>query len=101
MLTVQRPIVRAVIQDAIERTRANLMIANAFPSVFDTLEYIRDALVVAAEGIDKAEVIGRRLMYDNEYNNLMSWVVSAYFWIIKIANFFSASCSHSPLQEGS
>jgi len=72
MITVQRPVVRAVIQDAIERTRANLMIANAFPNVFDTLEYIRDALVVAAEGNDQAEDICRRLMYDNEYNSLMS-----------------------------
>ena len=76
MLTVQCPLMRAVIQDAIERTRANIMFSNAFPNVFDTLEYIRDALTSAAEDNDQADDILRRLKSDIEYVRSMTRLVS-------------------------
>ena len=76
MLTVQLPLMRAVIQDAIERTRANILFGNAFPNVFDTLEYIRDALVTAAELNDEAVNIHRRLISEHSYFINMSRLVS-------------------------
>lgn len=100
MLTVQRPLMRVVIQDAIERTRANLMFANAFPDVFDTLEYIRDALATAAEGNERAVDIYRRLQGDHEYNTHMSRLVSSFILIMKVANLFPASCAHPPFSQG-
>ena len=59
MLTVQRPVVRAVIQDAIERVHAALMFSNAFPDVFDTLKLISNALVAAADFNDQATTSGK------------------------------------------
>ena len=64
MLTVQCPPMCAVIQDTIERTHANIMFSNAFPNVFNTLEYIRDALTLAAEDNDQADDILRHLKSD-------------------------------------
>ena len=76
MLTVQRPLICAVIQDAIERTHATLMFSNAFLDTFDMLDFIREALVMAAEANDKAKDIHKCLLSDEEYNINMSWLVS-------------------------
>jgi hypothetical protein len=76
MLTVQRPLLRAVIQDAIEWTRANILFSNAFPDVFDTIEFIKDALITAAGHNDQAVDILRRLQGDFDYSNKMSRLVS-------------------------
>jgi hypothetical protein len=81
-ITAQRPIVRAVIQDGIERMRAALLFTNAFPNLFETLEFIGDALVEAAEHNEGAIDIHRRLLRDHMYKINMSSVVSTYniFW---------------------
>jgi hypothetical protein len=91
------------IQDAIERTRANLMIADVFPKVFDTHEYIRDALIMAAELNDQAMDIHRRLQDDLVYRNNMARIVSSESWIsmMKVLTFYSASCTQSPFPQGS
>ena len=78
MLTLQLPVMRAVLQDAIERTRANLVFGNAFPNVFDTLEYLRDALITAAELNDEGADIHRRLIGEHSYFINMSRPVSTY-----------------------
>ena len=72
MITVQPPIMRAVIQDAIERTRANIMISNVFPNIFDTLEFIRDALVTAAKNNDHATDIHHRIRKTGKILNWLS-----------------------------
>jgi hypothetical protein len=77
MLTAQSPLIRAVIQDGIERTRASLLFLNAFPNLFETLEYIEKALVSAAEQIKAAASIHCRLQGDHMYSINMSRVVSS------------------------
>jgi hypothetical protein len=77
MLTIQRPLLRVVIQDAIERTRANIMCGNVFPNVFDTLEFIREALTDAAKDNNKAVDIHHRLLQENAYFINLSRLVSS------------------------
>ena len=81
MLTVQRPVVRAVIQDAIERVHAALMFSNAFPDVFDTLKFISDALVTAADLNDQATNIYHRLKADGLYTSTIGRIVRDYMLI--------------------
>jgi len=76
MLTVQRPLIRMVIQDAIERTRATMMFTDAFPDVFDALKFIKDALILAAELKENATDVHDRLNSDHEYTINMSRLVS-------------------------
>jgi len=76
MLTSQCPVVRAVIQDAIERTRASLMFSTAFPDLFEILDHIGEALVLAAEH-NEATDIGRRLVHDHMYNINMTRIPRA------------------------
>ena len=47
-LLAQRPIVCAVIQEAIDNLRAALVFTNAFPDVCNTLTLIKDCLLNAA-----------------------------------------------------
>jgi len=76
MITAQCLLIRAVIQDGIERTHKSLLFLNAFPDLFETLKYIGDALVVAAEHNEVASVIHHRLRTDHMYNINMSRIVS-------------------------
>lgn len=70
MLTLQRPLVRAVIQDAFEHMRAYLVFTNAFPNLKVTLIFARDSLVAAAEGHQpEANPIRERFREDEEYFN--------------------------------
>jgi len=52
------------------------MFSNAFLDTFDMLDFIREALVMAAEANDKAKDIHKCLLSDEEYNINMSWLVS-------------------------
>jgi hypothetical protein len=101
MLTVQPPLLRAVIQDAFDRIRAALLFTNAFPDVFDTAEMIRDSLVSSAESNDRATNIHSRLLGDVSYASSMSRLVSLSMWNTKLLTFFSASRAHPPLPWGS
>ena len=76
-LMAQRPLIRAVIQDGIERTRASLMIQNAFLNLFQMLESIGEALVLVAEHNEAATDIHRCLLADNMYLFNMSHIVSS------------------------
>jgi hypothetical protein len=78
MLTVQSTLIRAVIQDAIERIRSFLAFDNVFPDLFETLNYIKEGLVMAAEHNEAATSIHRRLLADHMYSINMSRVVSFY-----------------------
>ena len=101
MLTVQRPLLRAVIQDGIEWTRANILISNAFPNAFETLEFVRDALTTAAGNNDQAMDILHHLKGDLDYINNMGRLVSSYILIMRLLTFYSASRAHSPFPPGS
>jgi hypothetical protein len=67
-LLSQRPIVRAVIQEAIENLRAALLFANAFPDVCSALTLIKDCLFTAALHLKPgATEMLDRLTRDQEY----------------------------------
>ena len=75
----QRPIVRAVIQEAIDNLRAALMFTNAFPDVCSALTLIKDCLFTAALHLKPGamEVLDR-LTRDNEYLLKITPLVSAH-----------------------
>ncbi|KAH9162079.1 hypothetical protein EDB89DRAFT_1913474 [Lactarius sanguifluus] len=49
MLTSQRPLIRAIVQDAIENLRASMLFCNAFPDVTIAFALSRDTLITATE----------------------------------------------------
>jgi hypothetical protein len=68
MLTGQRPLVRAVIQDAIENLRAALLFNNAFPDVCLAFTLIKDSLLTSANRLKPgAKNILDRLERDEDY----------------------------------
>jgi hypothetical protein len=82
MLTVQRPLMHAVFQEAFERICATLLFRDAFPDVYGMLEMVRDGLVTAAESNDHAMNIYHRLLCDSYYANNMGHLVSCCLWNI-------------------
>lgn len=86
MITVQRPLVRFVIQEAIEGTRSKMMFSNAFPNVFQALELIKDAFITATDHNEKALDIHNRIKCDHEYFINMSRLVSPYLLIKTVAD---------------
>jgi hypothetical protein len=68
MLTIQRPLVRSIIQDAIENLRAALLFNNVFPDVCLALLLIKDCLFTAADLHKPATMdILERLKRDGDY----------------------------------
>ncbi|KAI9440516.1 hypothetical protein H4582DRAFT_2074300 [Lactarius indigo] len=68
MLTAQRPLIRAVIQEAIENVRAAMLFNDAFPNLNRAFTFIRDALISAAYSYGPvASMLYKRLMEDDEY----------------------------------
>ncbi|KAF8260805.1 hypothetical protein EI94DRAFT_1833669 [Lactarius quietus] len=69
MLTHQRPIICAIVQDAIDRLRVSLLVRNAFPKPVVAIAFTKDALRLAAERSDKpgATTVQARLQDDDEY----------------------------------
>jgi len=88
MLTVQRPLMRTVIQDAFEQVQKALMFHNAFPDTYVALDFTRDALLIAAECHKQAMNIYNRLVVDADYMNIMTRLVSLHIPITKAINFF-------------
>jgi hypothetical protein len=76
LLTIQRPLMRSVIQDTFERIRVNLLFNNAFPDAAVALSMTRASLIVAAESHVRASGIHRRLLNDEEYMTNMIRLVS-------------------------
>ncbi|KAI9431931.1 hypothetical protein H4582DRAFT_2084387 [Lactarius indigo] len=68
MLTAQRPLIRAVIQEAIENVRAAMLFNDAFPNLNRAFTFIRDALISATYSYGPvASMLYKRLMEDDEY----------------------------------
>jgi len=77
MLTVQRPVMRTVIQDAFENVHASLLFNCAFPDASVIPSTIRGALVAAAwSNVPRASNIHTRLLTDEEFLAKMSRLVS-------------------------
>ena len=68
MLTVQRPLLKAVFQDAFERIHAAMVFHNAFPNAYQTVEMITESLITAAKLNDRATNIHNRLIVDGDYS---------------------------------
>ncbi|KAI0250408.1 hypothetical protein BJV78DRAFT_1283210 [Lactifluus subvellereus] len=67
-LTGQRPLVRLVIQDAIEILRASLVLVNAFPDADLTISLVKDALLSAADQyLPATSCMRARLEKDEQY----------------------------------
>ncbi|KAF8267786.1 hypothetical protein EI94DRAFT_1801196 [Lactarius quietus] len=69
MLTHQWPIIRSIVQDAIDNLRASLLVRNAFPDAIVAFAFTKDALRKAAEQCDKpgTTTVQARLQDDEEY----------------------------------
>jgi len=81
MLTMQRPLVRAVIQEAIENLRAALLFTNAFPDICVALTLIQDCLLNAADHHKPgATDILERLKCDQDYLLKITPVVSLIYF---------------------
>ena len=81
MLTVQRPLMRSVIQDAFERVRVYLLFNNAFPDAPTVLSMTKRSLTEAAESRERASSIHQRLLHDEAYVTNMIRLVSHYTFI--------------------
>jgi len=68
MLTIQRPLVRVVIQDSFDILHASLHFTDAFPKASVALQFVRDALLRSAlNHMPGAGRIYQRLLHDKEY----------------------------------
>lgn len=79
-LTCQRPVVCVVVQDGMEKVRADLLFNHAFPDPAVALFNIREALLSSALQRRVASDIHRRLVFDDDYmDTLVPLVRSAAF----------------------
>jgi hypothetical protein len=80
-LTIQRPLVRAVITEAIENLQAALLFTNAFPDVCVTLTLIKECLFTAAthRGPSTTDIL-ERLARDQDYLKKIIPVVSRIYF---------------------
>lgn len=77
-LTLQRPLIRVIVQDAFENFRAALLFDNAFPDAGASPGLILAALVAAAESRGpRATHIHKRLLCDVDYVASLSRLVSS------------------------
>ncbi|KAH9015135.1 hypothetical protein EDB83DRAFT_2321365 [Lactarius deliciosus] len=68
MLTSQRPLIRAIVQDAIENLRASILFVNAFPDATVAFTLTKDALITATENHGHGGgIVQRQLQVDDEY----------------------------------
>jgi hypothetical protein len=100
MLTVQRPLMRAVFQEAFERIRADMVFKNVFPNIYETIEMITDSLLKAAESNDWATNIYNRLTLDADYSNNMSRLVGLRISNTMLLTPFSAPRTRSSFPRG-
>jgi hypothetical protein len=68
MLTMQRPLVRVVIQDSFDILRISLLFTNAFPEGSVAVQFVKEALLTSAlNHRPGAARIYQRLLHDEEY----------------------------------
>ncbi|KAN0107248.1 hypothetical protein V8E52_010357 [Russula decolorans] len=73
ILSAQRPLIRVIIQDAIENLRVYLLFKNAFPRPVQSIKFIRDSIVAAAEKYQPGlSAIVARINANDHYLSLMT-----------------------------
>lgn len=100
MLTIQRPLVRVIIQDAIENLRASLLFINAFPGPACAVTFIRDALITAASQNGPAAIpVHMRLLQDEDYMaKIVSLVSNIGHFMMTSFTQFEAACTNFSFQ---
>ncbi|KAF8257639.1 hypothetical protein EI94DRAFT_1817265 [Lactarius quietus] len=84
MLTNQRPIVRAIIQEAIDNLQAALLFNNAFPDVCFALDLIKDCLLNAANHLKPGSTeILNQLENDQQYIMKLTPLPRAHICLIR------------------
>jgi hypothetical protein len=78
-LSIQCPLLRAVLQDAFENIRISLLFINAFPDAAAIPTVIRTALITSAKSHNRASDILKRLLRDENYMASMARLVSHNF----------------------
>lgn len=64
----QRPLVKYIIQDGIERVKASILCTDAFPDATLSNTFARDALILAADlSLPASRSIRARLVEDDDY----------------------------------
>ena len=67
-LTGQRPLVKLIIQDSIERIKASIICIDSFPDASRSNTFARDALILAADlTLPISRSIRTRLVEDDDY----------------------------------
>jgi hypothetical protein len=98
-LTCQRPMVRIVIQDGMDKVRADLLINHAFPDPYVALTSVREALKSSALdcGGPSASDIHRRLVFDEDYMDTLMPLVRSSILMTTLLTSSSSSgtCSDS------
>jgi hypothetical protein len=99
ILSAQTPLIRVIIQDAIEGLRALMLFNNAFPSAAHAIEFVRDSLLAVADRYrPAASTIYGRLDKDEAYLSTMVRLVSElhyYFLFNMLLMLFVATSSNS------
>ncbi|KAN0109142.1 hypothetical protein V8E52_009573 [Russula decolorans] len=73
ILSAQRPLIRVIIQDTIENLRVYLLFKNAFPRPVQSIKFIRDSIVAAAEKYQPgSSAIVARINANDHYLSLMT-----------------------------
>jgi hypothetical protein len=79
-LSAQKPLIRVIVQDAIDDIRASLLFVHAFPEGPDKVTLVQGALLAVAEKYKPGSThIHERLMHDREYMAQMSRLVRVIF----------------------
>jgi hypothetical protein len=79
-LSLQKPVIRVLLQDAIERVRVSLLFNDAFPDANVALKLVQDSVVAAAERyMPGTTAIHQRLKHNDEYLSKMTSVVRVIF----------------------
>lgn len=77
MLTMQRPLVRVVIQGAFDMLHVSLLFTNAFPNPSLSVEFVKEALLRSAlNHLPGAASMYQRLLRDEEYMSKLIPLVS-------------------------
>lgn len=98
MLTLQQPLVQAVIRDSFEFVRAALLLQCALPNAGLSASFVRDALSSGAMlNMPGAAFVLRRLQTDTLYRAKIVPLVSFSASNLTKLTLFTATCSYLPL----
>jgi hypothetical protein len=93
--------VRVVIQDGMEKVRADLLINHAFPDPVVAIATVKEALVTSALQRSAASDIHRRLVFDDDYMDTLMPLVRSFILMTTLLTLLSGSRSDSAFPKRS